>query len=72
MIKLLLGLDVVPAPHDAADALAVAICHVHSSFGAIAEATRRLPTTPSHGGGLGRRSPGGGGRHPASWRDYRP
>jgi crossover junction endodeoxyribonuclease RuvC len=29
MIKLLLGLDRVPAPHDAADALAVAICHVH-------------------------------------------
>jgi len=30
MVKLLLGLDVVPSPHDAADALAVAICHVHS------------------------------------------
>ena len=30
MIKLLLGLDTVPSPHDAADALAVAICHVHS------------------------------------------
>lgn len=29
MIKLLLGLDRLPAPHDAADALAVAICHVH-------------------------------------------
>jgi crossover junction endodeoxyribonuclease RuvC len=29
MIKLLLGLDEVPSPHDAADALAVAICHVH-------------------------------------------
>ena len=29
MVKLLLGLDTVPAPHDAADALAVAICHVH-------------------------------------------
>jgi crossover junction endodeoxyribonuclease RuvC len=32
MIKLLLGLDRVPTPHDAADALAVAICHVHSGF----------------------------------------
>ena len=32
MIKLLLGLDKVPSPHDAADALAVAICHVHSGF----------------------------------------
>jgi crossover junction endodeoxyribonuclease RuvC len=30
MVKLLLGLDVVPSPHDAADALAVAICHVHN------------------------------------------
>jgi crossover junction endodeoxyribonuclease RuvC len=30
MVKLLLGLDAVPTPHDAADALAVAICHVHS------------------------------------------
>jgi crossover junction endodeoxyribonuclease RuvC len=30
MVKLLLGLPSVPSPHDAADALAVAICHVHS------------------------------------------
>ena len=30
MIKLLLGLTAVPTPHDASDALAVAICHVHS------------------------------------------
>jgi crossover junction endodeoxyribonuclease RuvC len=30
MVKLLLGLDAVPKPHDAADALAVAICHAHS------------------------------------------
>jgi crossover junction endodeoxyribonuclease RuvC len=30
MIKLLLGLAAVPSPHDAADALAVAICHVHT------------------------------------------
>ena len=29
MVKLLLGLSAVPSPHDAADALAVAICHVH-------------------------------------------
>jgi crossover junction endodeoxyribonuclease RuvC len=29
MVKLLLGLDTVPSPHDAADALAVALCHVH-------------------------------------------
>jgi crossover junction endodeoxyribonuclease RuvC len=30
MIKLLLGLAAPPSPHDAADALAVAICHLHS------------------------------------------
>jgi crossover junction endodeoxyribonuclease RuvC len=30
MVKLILGLPEVPSPHDAADALAVAICHVHS------------------------------------------
>jgi len=30
MIKLLLGLAEAPSPHDAADALAVAICHVHA------------------------------------------
>jgi crossover junction endodeoxyribonuclease RuvC len=30
MVRMLLGLDVIPASHDAADALAVAICHAHS------------------------------------------
>jgi len=33
MVKLILGLTAAPTPHDAADALAVAICHVHSGFG---------------------------------------
>jgi hypothetical protein len=63
MIKLLLGLDKVPSPHDAADALAVAICHVHSragvrdsGFGARdALGTRTAKTTTLK-----------------SWRDYRP
>ena len=31
MVKALLGLDQIPRPDDAADALAVAICHVHSA-----------------------------------------
>jgi crossover junction endodeoxyribonuclease RuvC len=31
MVKLLLSLDDVPRPDDAADALAVAICHLHSA-----------------------------------------
>jgi crossover junction endodeoxyribonuclease RuvC len=30
MVKVLLGLDHIPEPDDAADALAVAICHIHS------------------------------------------
>ena len=30
MVKLILGLDEAPTPHDASDALAVAICHSHS------------------------------------------
>jgi crossover junction endodeoxyribonuclease RuvC len=30
MVKVLLGLDAIPKPHDATDALAVAICHVHN------------------------------------------
>ena len=30
MVKVLLGLDHLPKPDDAADALAVAICHAHS------------------------------------------
>jgi len=34
MVKLILGLAVEPTPHDAADALAVAICHAHSLNGA--------------------------------------
>jgi len=31
MVKTLLKLEVVPKPHDASDALAAAICHIHSS-----------------------------------------
>jgi len=56
MIKLLLGLDARPSPHDAADALAVAICHVHNATGIVAEtAASSRPATPLR-----------------SWRDYRP
>ena len=31
MVKLILELSALPTPHDAADALAVAICHAHSA-----------------------------------------
>ena len=33
MVKLLLRLDKMPSPHDATDALAVAICHLHNGNG---------------------------------------
>jgi crossover junction endodeoxyribonuclease RuvC len=73
MIKLLLGLARPPSPHDAADALAVAICHLHSM--------------PPVGQGDGIRDPGSGippdprspipeprsgASKPRSWRHYRP
>jgi len=46
MVKLLLGLDAVPAPHDVSDALAVAICHVHSARSPAIEAlTAQKPST---------------------------
>ena len=56
MVKLLLGLDAPPSPHDAADALAVAICHLHQRTGVVADRVRaELPRTGVR-----------------SWRDYRP
>ena len=62
MVKLILGLPAVPAPHDAADALAVAICHVHSS-------ARGVRLQADHPG------PAKAGPHrkaATSWRHYRP
>ncbi|HJZ70533.1 MAG TPA: crossover junction endodeoxyribonuclease RuvC [Vicinamibacterales bacterium] len=41
MVTRLLGLTVAPSPHDAADALAVAICHVHGSPAFAASPLRR-------------------------------
>lgn len=31
MVKTILGLEAIPQPDDAADALAIAICHIHSA-----------------------------------------
>jgi crossover junction endodeoxyribonuclease RuvC len=42
MVKLLLGLARAPAPHDAADALAVAICHLHSRPPAVVAAGQQV------------------------------
>jgi crossover junction endodeoxyribonuclease RuvC len=62
MIKLLLGLDRVPSPHDAADALALAICHAHRGVGL--RITRCGPRAP----GLGTHDR----KTLKSWRQYRP
>ena len=65
MIKLLLGLDEPPSPHDAADALAVAICHLHSM-----PPSRLKPASAPDGdvgAGLSRLK-----GKPKSWRQYRP
>jgi crossover junction endodeoxyribonuclease RuvC len=59
MIRLLLGLADVPSPLDATDALAVAICHVHSQPGA-----GRI--------GAGAAAPGTARTTLKSWRQYRP
>ena len=56
MVKLLLGLDAAPSPHDVADALAVAICHIHSSNGRVAEAAKTARPASRL----------------TTWRDYRP
>ena len=60
MIKLLLGLTEIPTPHDAADALAVAICHSH----VIA------PGSPRHAAMAA--APVKSPKSAASWRSYRP
>jgi len=66
MITVLLGLEKAPKPFDASDALAVAICHIHSnpaihtSRSAIAD-SRRTPRVAQ------RQS-----ASPRTWRDYRP
>jgi crossover junction endodeoxyribonuclease RuvC len=56
MVKLILRLPAIPTPHDAADALAVAICHLHSHVPRRAVA----PLAPT------------GVRLGTSWRNYRP
>jgi crossover junction endodeoxyribonuclease RuvC len=58
MVKLLLGMTDVPSPHDAADALAVAICHMHAQAKAgMAEAITAAARAP---------------KSATSWRHYRP
>ena len=69
MVKLLLGLDKVPSPHDAADELAVAICHLHHGCGTP-------KGVPDHGTRKGApytgKAPGQGGKAANSGRHYKP
>ena len=63
MVKLLLGMPQVPAPHDAADALAVALCHLHT-----VPSIRATTVAADLERDTARRTT----RMPRSWRDYRP
>ena len=56
MVRLLLGLAVAPAPHDAADALAIAICHAHVLGGLAAVPALAAPPAATA----------------RTWRQYRP
>jgi crossover junction endodeoxyribonuclease RuvC len=87
MIRLLLGLREVPSPHDAADALAVAICHLHSQPPAGLKA--HLTVNPTKSTTVGPPADTTSGidvasgvsrttlakrttKAPTSWRQYRP
>ena len=87
MVKLLLGLREAPSPYDAADALAVAICHVHSGQADLKvrlyERSRNRSRAKGVEAGLStyakatadppkRLREGGQTRLPKSWRQYRP
>jgi crossover junction endodeoxyribonuclease RuvC len=56
MVRLLLGLADTPTPHDAADALAVAICHTHTAGVPARAAAATLSRDPAA----------------RTWRHYRP
>jgi crossover junction endodeoxyribonuclease RuvC len=57
MVCLLLGLTSAPTPYDASDALAIAICHLHSGLPAQVRARASLPSAE----GL-----------PRTWRSFDP
>jgi crossover junction endodeoxyribonuclease RuvC len=67
MIKLLLGLAEAPSPHDAADALAVAICHLHSMPPVTREARHGAADPAPAPQRQAKASP-----QLKSWRQYRP
>ena len=61
MVKLLLGLPALPTPHDAADALAIAICHSHAirSFD-VPDGSAETSHSTTRGSAV------------KTWRQYRP
>ena len=68
MVKVLLGLDRVASPHDASDALAVALCHAHSApLAGLARAVSAAGAHPAQAAGTATRA-----RLPRTWRQYRP
>jgi crossover junction endodeoxyribonuclease RuvC len=75
MVARLLGLSSVPVPHDAADALAVAICHVHSQLpDRIASSSAVDHQAPGSGIQVPRRKPEArpaSAKAPTSWRAMR-
>jgi len=68
MVKMLLGLAQPPTPYDASDALAVAICHVHSN----ADLKVRLYDAKSGAARSKTVEADLQVRLPRSWRQYRP
>ena len=72
MVKLLLGLREAPAPYDAADALAVAICHLHRLPPRQAGLNARLSEEPKARPRAKDVASGLPTRLPKSWRQYRP
>jgi len=61
MVKMILGMPELPTPHHAADALAVAICHAHTSAFASSPASAVAPLRRG-------RLPRGA----TTWRTYKP
>jgi crossover junction endodeoxyribonuclease RuvC len=75
MITLLLGLQTAPRPFDASDALAVAICHLHSAPPRMTAQPHRDSLSASSNSPIANRASRGAKHEPAiakSWRKYRP
>jgi crossover junction endodeoxyribonuclease RuvC len=67
MVKTLLGLETIPKPHDATDALAVAICHLHNGNFKLAALKQAGLKTRLYSG-----AKGAAAAPLKRWRDYRP